>query len=223
MKHRCDEFNKQGVRCPGRHPWEEDDEDDCEEDDTCGDFYLVLPERNRAALAGELFGFGALAAEMFLLDFGDWVGDGLELPEAAVDYGSAPGDFLPNPLGDRHLELPTGPPIRAGQAEPTVLVRGTYYTADNGYAAELFGIAAAAILVLSIPYLFTNNAFQNLASYTMSRFLARPSHPAGGGLFFQAPDYVEGGPGKLYDTATSTYTVGDQPAMWYGGETQYTP
>ena len=71
MKHRCDAYHNLGMRCPGRHSWEEeDDDDDCEEDDSCGDNWLMLPERSRTAAAGELFSYNQIAAEMFMLDIG---------------------------------------------------------------------------------------------------------------------------------------------------------
>lgn len=235
MKHRCDEYIKLGLKCPGRHPWEEEecDEDDEDCDDEEGErplppdipFHMLLPERNRALADNELTGLGQLAAEAFLMEWGASVPWTRELPKAAIDYSPFPGYYLPDPFGDRHVDYPTEPAFRFGDPDPTVLVQGRYYTGDFGYAAELFAIAAAAALALSGAYVFTSGAFQNLSSYMMARYINAPQ-PAlagqpGSGYFYEAPRWNDT-PGDFYDKYTADVVVGDQPAAWYGGSTPYT-
>lgn len=222
MKHRCEEFIRQGKSCPGRHVWEEPL--DPEEPDLDPPVYFHLPDRNRPPSSGELFGLEQLAAESFLLEWEPAVPWRDQYPKAAIDYRPFPGYFLPDPLGDRHVDYPTEPAFRPGDPDPTVLVRGTYYKGDAGYAAELFAIAAAAVLGVSGAYVMASGGFQNLTSYMMGRYLTAPvsTAPAGSGYFFEAPNWTKP-PSKLYDDYVATVPVGDQPAQWYAGETQYTP
>lgn len=222
MKHRCEEFTDIGKRCPGRHPWELELPDP---DDLDPPLYFHLPDRNRPPTTGELFGLEQLAAEAFLLEWQPAVPWRDQFPKAAIDYRPFPGYFLPDPLGDRHVDYPTEPAFRATDPDPTVLVRGRYYQGANGYAAELFAIAAAALLGVSGAYVMASGNFQNLSSYMMGRYLQAPAGagaPGGSGYFFEAPNYAET-PDVFYNKYTATAPVGEQPASWYGGETQYTP
>ena len=226
MKHRCDEFWLQGVRCPGRHPWEDDecdpDDEDCEDEEGVpalpppGEipFYLMLPERSNPAT--QLVGLDALAAEAFAMEWGASVPWGDRYPKAAIDYSPFPGYYLPDPFGDRHVDYPTEPAFRATDPDPTVLVRGRYYTGSDGYAAELIAFIAAALLGLSGAYIMTQGAFQNLTSYMMGRYLSAPvsTSPAGQGYFFQAETWQDQ-PGDVFDKYTATAAVGEQPVSWY--------
>ncbi len=222
MRHRCDEFWKLGKRCPGRHIWEQEEEDDDDDDEEPipgperddQPFYLVLPERN--AEVTQLIGLDELAAEAFLMDWGSTAPWREQYPKAAIDYSPDPGYFLPDPLGDRHVTYPTGPAIRAGQPEPSVLVRGRYYSGDEGYAAELFAIAAAALLGITGAYIFHQGAFQNITSFMMGRYLTAPTSvgAVGQGFFFEADTYLDS-PGNVFDKFVATVEVGEQPATWY--------
>ena len=226
MKHRCDEFWLQGVRCPGRHPWEDDecdpDDDDCEDEEgepglpPPGEipFFLMLPERTGEVT--QLIGLDVLAAEAFAMEWGASVPWGDRYPKAAIDYSPFPGYYLPDHFGDRHVDYPTEPAFRATDPDPTVLVRGRYYTGSDGYAAELIAFIAAALLGLSGAYIMIQGAFQNLASGMMGRYLSAPvsTAPAGSGYFFEAPNYAET-PEVFYNKYTSTVPVGEQPATWY--------
>lgn len=226
MKHRCDEFWLQGVRCPGRHAWEDDDcdpdDEDCEDEEgqpalpPPGEipFFLMLPERTGEVT--QLIGLDALAAEAFVMEWGASVPWGDRFPKAAIDYTPAEGYFLPNPYGDRHVAYPNQPAYVQPGPDQTVLVRGTYYTGDKGYAAEMFALAAAAILGLSGAYIVAQGGFQNLTSYMMGRYLNAPvsTSPAGQGYFFQAETW-QNQPGDVFDKYVATVEVGEQPATWY--------
>lgn len=209
------------MRCPADHgpqfhgPLPESDPGP--DDDPGGDGpWIMIPERNRPADPGELFGREMLVAELFLLEYQRAVADGVRLPEGVPE--PVGGYFLPDPFGDRHVDYPTEPAFRASDPDPTVLVRGRYYTGSDGYAAALFAVAAAAMLGLGV-YAFTSGLFQNLTSYMMGQYQVRPllAAPAGSGYFFQAPTWTDQ-PGDFFDGLVATYTAGEQPANWYGGD-----
>ena len=237
MRHRCDEFIKLGLRCPGRHPWEEEEDcdpndEDCDDDDDEEDdplepedllppeipFYLMLPERS--AEPTQLIGLDALAAEAFAMEWGASVPWGDRYPKAAIVYDPFPGYFLPYTAeGGQdtiHVGYATGPAIRAGRAEPEVLVKGKYYTGSDGYAAELIAIAAAAILGIGGAYIMTQGIFQNLTSFMMGRYLTAPASTGtpGKGYFFQAETFLDQ-PGDVFDRYVADAVVGEQPSTWY--------
>lgn len=216
MRHRCDEFWLLNKRCPGRHPWEEPEDDDEEEGIPIPDepFYLMLPERSNTEF--ELVGLEQLAAEAFLMEWSAAVPWRDRYPKAAIDYGAQPGYFLPDPFGDAHVDYPNQPAYVQPGPDQTVIVRGTYYTGDNGYAAEMFALAAAALLGLSGAYIVAQGSFQNLTSYMMGRYLTAPAAagpPSGKGYFFEAPTF-QGSPGDVFDNYTPP-PAGEQPPTWY--------